>query len=372
MTPRGGLPDITFADTSSTNIVTNAVSVFEKLTGETLAPADPRRVFIQALCTIIAQQRQLIDYSAKQNLLTYSEGDALDHMGYLMSVERLDAQAALTTLRFALSAIQSGIYIIPAGTQVTTSTIIFLTQESLEIPAGSLTGDVIAYAAEPGEKGNGFLPGQVNAMVTPLPFIASVTNLTETTSGADIESDENYAERIHLAPDSFSSAGPEAAYIYWTRTANQNIKSVSVVSPTPGLVEVRPLLANGDLPSEELLAQVAEVLSATTVRPLTDRVSVLVPTGIDYELNAKYWISTTDKNKASAIQTAATAALNEYLIWQRSEQGRDINPDELTAKLKAAGVKRVEISSPVFTVVGRTEVARETSVSCTYQGLEDG
>lgn len=209
-------------------------------------------------------------------------------------------------------------------------------------------------------------------MVTPLPFIASVTNLTETTSGADIESDENYAERIHLAPDSFSSAGPEAAYIYWTRTANQNIKSVSVVSPTPGLVEVRPLLANGDLPSEELLAQVAEVLSATTVRPLTDRVSVLVPTGIDYELNAKYWISTTDKNKASAIQTAATAALNEYLIWQRSEQGRDINPDELTAKLKAAGVKRVEISSPVFTVVGRTEVARETSVSCTYQGLEDG
>lgn len=43
--PRGGLPDITFADSDPSQIVTRAIRGFEAITGETLAPADPRRLF---------------------------------------------------------------------------------------------------------------------------------------------------------------------------------------------------------------------------------------------------------------------------------------------------------------------------------------
>ncbi len=54
--PRGGLPDITFADSDPSQIVTRAIRGFEAITGETLAPADPRRLFIQSLCSVIIQQ----------------------------------------------------------------------------------------------------------------------------------------------------------------------------------------------------------------------------------------------------------------------------------------------------------------------------
>ncbi|EMV2757991.1 baseplate J protein, partial [Escherichia coli] len=92
--PRGGLPDITFADSNPTDITTRSIRAFESITGETLAPADPRRLFILSLCEIIIQQRKAIDFSAKQNLLTYGGGEYLDHIGYLTDTPRLEAQSA--------------------------------------------------------------------------------------------------------------------------------------------------------------------------------------------------------------------------------------------------------------------------------------
>jgi phage-related baseplate assembly protein len=64
-------------------------------------------------------------------------------------------------------------------------------------------------------------------------------------------------------------------------------------------------------------------------------------------------------------------AVSEYITWQTSEIGRDINPDELLQRIKAAGVKRVEMSSPVFTVVKDTQVAQCSAQTVTYGGLED-
>ncbi|WP_145517813.1 baseplate assembly protein [Yersinia mollaretii] len=372
MIPRGNLPPIHFAEKSPSAIVSDAVSVFEKLSDITLAPADPRRVFIESLCALIVQQRMIIDFAARQNLLSYATNEYLDALGYLLGVRRLGSQSSITTLKLVLSMAQPGVYIVPVGTQFTHGTLIFESTELLQIPRGSLSGEVKVKAMIPGVASNGLLPGQINTLVTPLPFVESVSNMTTTSGGADIEDDENFAERIHLAPDSFSVAGPEEAYQYWTRSVNQLIRSVSVVSPSPGMVEVRPLLASGDLPSEDLLREVREVLSASAVRPLTDCVKVLSPTIIPYKLNCCYWISTTNKSRAADIQSRAEGAVQTFLLWQRSEQGRDINPDQLTALLKNAGVKRVDISSPVFTVIGKTEVAQESQMSVKFMGVEDG
>lgn len=371
--PRGGLPEITFVDSDPTLIVERSVKAFEAITGETLAPADPRRLFIQSLCTIIVQQRKAIDYTGKQNLLSYAEGAGLDHLGYMTDTARLEAQSALTTFQFKLSSVMSSAYSIPAGTQVATGNgVFFAVDEAVDIPAGELTTTVGGHAEIPGIAGNGFLPGQINSLVTPLPYIDSVENLTESNSGTDREDDDNYAERIQLSPEKLSTAGPIDAYIYWTRTASQAIKAVDVDTPTPGVVEIRALLSNGDLPSDELLQQISNVLSATTIRPFTDSVYTLQPTGVDYDIGVKYWISSDDKSRASSIQQAVNEALSEYVIWQRSAMGRDINPDELTKLLKNAGAKRLEITSPVFTVIAKTQVAREAAVSCDYEGLEDG
>ncbi|MCV4697627.1 baseplate J/gp47 family protein, partial [Escherichia coli] len=89
----------------------------------------------------------------------YGEGEYLDHIGYLTDTPRLEAQSALTTFEFNLSTKLSGIYTIPAGTQVSTGNgVIFQTDILLEIPAGKTVGTVSGYAVVPGLSGNGFLP----------------------------------------------------------------------------------------------------------------------------------------------------------------------------------------------------------------------
>lgn len=51
--------------------------------------------------------------------------------------------------------------------------------------------------------------------------------------------------------------------------------------------------------------------------------------------------------------------------------GRDINPDELLARLKAAGAKRIRLRTPIFTRLSDVEIARETAVTVRFGGIED-
>ncbi|WP_318253538.1 baseplate J/gp47 family protein [Selenomonas sp. AB3002] len=54
-------------------------------------------------------------------------------------------------------------------------------------------------------------------MVDPLPFVASVTNLTATAGGADVETDDSYRLRIQQAPESYSCAGSKGPISFGQR-----------------------------------------------------------------------------------------------------------------------------------------------------------
>lgn len=58
-------------------------------------------------------------------------------------------------------------------------------------------------------------------------------------------------------------------------------------------------------------------------------------------------------------------------MWQTEKIGRDINPSYLIQKMMEAGIKRVEVKSPVFTVLNDKTVARTGTVSVTYGGVEN-
>lgn len=368
--PRFNLPDITFAEKSAQQIEADIVNRYAQITGQSLAPADPRRKFIQAIVPILAQQRALIDFSAKQNLLGYSAGDYLDHIGALTKTERLQPSYAKTTVRFNLStAVQQTI---PAGTRVTAGDgVFFATIQDVTVQVGQTYADVECQCTQAGEIGNGYLPGQINLLVDPLQWVKSVTNITESEGGADIEADDPYAERIHQAPKSFSVAGPDGAYLYWARTANQSIIDVSVRSPSPGMVEIRPLLTGGGIPGQEILDAVLAVLSAKTIRPLTDNVQVLAPEQVSYDISLTYWISTNDASLAASIQTKVNQAVEDYKTWQKSKLGRDIDPSELITRVKNAGAKRVVVTLPAYQLIQSYQVAKDNLVTVTYGGLED-
>lgn len=372
------LPDIKFADTDARRIETLVVSGFESaarvagMSDFRLFPGDPRRLFLQSVALLIVQQNALIDKTGKGNLLRFAGEDTIQDLGYLFGSrgDILQASPALTTIEFRLSAARPTVTTIPAGTRVTAGDIIFRTQRNLDIPAGILTGTVTAEAEITGMSGNGLLPGQINTLVDRHPFVESIVNITESIGGADIEDIEAYRARLRLVPSSFSVAGPDGAYEFWAKTASPSIIDVAVWMPEPGHVNVVPLLIGGQVPGQEIIDDVNRILSDRTVRPLTDFVHVLMPELAEFELNLTYWIDIANNTRATEIQAAVESAVLAYIEWQQGALGRDIIPDVLTKMVMAAGARRVEITSPVFTIVKRGHVARLTSKTVTYGGLE--
>ncbi|WP_174769340.1 baseplate assembly protein, partial [Brevibacillus centrosporus] len=202
-------------------------------------------------------------------------------------------------------------------------------------------------------------------------YIQSVSNVTTSSGGTDRESDEAYRERIHIAPESFSTAGPEGAYEYFAMSASPLIVDVSVREATPGVVEIRPLLQNGELPGQEILDLVLETCNDRKARPLTDHVQALVPEQVPYDLNVTYWIGTSNSNTVATIQSNVEQAIKDYKLWQCSKQGRDIDPSELITRVKNAGAKRAMVSSPVYQAVESYKVAKLNTENITFGGLED-
>lgn len=365
-------PEVSFAGKDPAEIESAIITTYEAVSGRKIYPGDPVRLFLEAVAAIIVQQRVLIDYTGKMNLLYYSEGPFLQHLGFLVGTPILDPQPAITTLRYTLSATQAGVFTIPAGEQATDGRTIFATTSALNIPAGQLTGTVTAKAITTGTIGNGLVAGQINVQVQPRPLVQSVSNTTTSSGGSNVEDDESYRERIRLAPGQFSVAGPTAAYEYWARSASQSIDMVSVVSPTPGQVKVYPLIQGGVLPTTDIINAVDAVLNSDTIRPLTDQVEVLAPTSASYQIEVQYWIGSGNSSQSVAIQAAVTQAVNDYAMWQRSRIGRDITPDELIKRMMIAGAKRVNVISPAFTVVAASAVAQDSGTpTISYQGIEN-
>lgn len=366
------LPDVNFAEKSASSIETSVITTYEAISGRKLYPADPIRLFLESIALLIVQQRALIDYSAKQNLLGYAQGDFLDHIGVLVGITRLPAAKAQTTLRFTLSAAQNSVLVIPAGTRATVdSSIFFATKDVQNIPVGVTSIDIAAECIEVGTVGNGFLPGQINIMVDPLPWIKAIENTTVSQGGADNESDNDYRGRILIAPEEYSSAGPEGAYISQAKKASTLIQDISVTSPSPGDVEICVLLKNGDIPGVDILDLVHQACNARNVRPLTDNVTVIAPKVVNYAIGITYYIAADRQANALAIQAAVNQAVADFVLWQKTKLGRDINPSELISLIMQAGAKRVVVSAPTDTVLTNNQVAVAQNISASFGGVEN-
>lgn len=372
--PRWGLPEVNFLETDAETIRSQIITGFEQASGDTLAAGDPRRLFLLSIADVIIQQRTAINLAAQQNLLSYAQGGYLDALGQLLAVERMAESKAVTTIEFTLSQALGSVYTIPAGTQVTNGVVTFETDEDLLIPIGQTKGEVSASCTVAGPVGNDYLAGQISTIVTPMTFVSGAQNTTITTGGAAAESDSDFADRIRLAPNSFSVAGPEKAYVYHAKSVSPAIIDVKVDSPTPGEVDVYVLLTDGTLPTEDTLEQIEEHLSDENIRPLTDYVVVKAPTASNYEIELHYWINQEDSSKAAQIQADVEEAVEQYRLWQQTKIGRDITPGKLLQLVFAAGASRVDDSKlkpAAWKKLEAMQVAQCTKVNVVYEGYKD-
>lgn len=365
-------PNIDFVEADTEKLVNTMIQSYEMFTGRTLYPADPTRLFILWIADIIIQERVNIDFSAKQNIPRYAEGEYLDSLAEIFKdTFRLEPEKAKTTLRFTLSVALEVATTIPAGSRVTVDgELVFATLQSLTIPAGSMSGDVVAECLTAGEIGNGFVPGQISQLIDIFPYFGSAENMTESTGGADKESDEAFYKRMRESVETFSTAGSLGAYEYYAKSASALIVDVKATSPTPGVVDVRVLLQGGVLPGEEILNEVSEILTADRVRPMTDNVMVAAPETIPYDIDFTYYTQVggalSDEVAAENIETAVA----QFKQWQAAKMGRDINPSYLVSLLMQTGVKRVEVRSPVFATVAENAVALNGKTTVVNGGVE--
>lgn len=372
------LPDVSFIDGVTLDdiqqqMVQDYLDKYEELTGESteLTRADPVSLILYACSVQIFQAMLYVDRAGKQDLLKYSYGEFLDNLAALKGIAREPAKPAVVTMRFSLAAIRPDTVAIPQGTRVSNGDLYFETDEYTEIPSGDTYADVTATCQTDGEDGNGLLPGEINVLVDPIAYVASVANTESTVGGTDIEDDDTLASRVYIAPSKYSVAGPEEAYRYWITEFNSSISDVYLSSPEAGQVLIEFILEGGELPNEAMVRSLADYLANENIRPLTDEVIVQLPAIATFNVNVQYWINRSDINKAATIQAAVEQAVTDYVSWQQSKIGRDINPDKLISLMEQAGAKRVAVTEPVFSVMPDATIGRIGTKAVSYGGIEN-
>lgn len=379
------LPDISFIDKMTIEDVQSfLISKYEQKYAElserdsySLPKASIYRIILNANAELIYQALQYIDRAGKQNMLKDTYGEYLDNLAALKGVKRNPAQAATVTMRFALESARGSATGIPAGTRVSDGgDVYFSVPEYTEIPPSAAFVDCKVKCLAAGKSGNGFAVGEINVLVDPVMYIDSVVNIDESANGADVETDDALRKRVFYAPSAYSCAGPIDAYVYWVKSFSNNIADIGVITEeSTATVEIRVLLEDGKLPDESFLNSLLEYISADDKKPLTDLIRVSAPVPFEYSINFKYYINQSDKAKATMIQSAVTNAVEKYRKWQNEKIGRDINPDKLREYVMAAGAKRVEITSPVYSEISDDKVAsltqNENSIKIEYGGLEN-
>ncbi|AXI83130.1 baseplate assembly protein [Xylella taiwanensis] len=187
---------------------------------------------------------------------------------------------------------------------------------------------------------------------------------------AVMERDAQFRRRIVLAPEGYSVAGPEGAYIYHAISAHADVLDVSATSPAPGEVVVTVLSrrANGQ-PSQEVLDAVMASVNHESVRPMTDHVTVQPAQITDYQVHAR--LHTYAGPDAAVVLSEAQRRVTAYTT-EAFRLGRDIALSGLYAGLHVEGIQRVELNTPQQgLIIGRTQAARCTDITLVHGGVDE-
>ena len=384
--PFDNFPDIDFVETDPRAIEQGIISGFEGASHEaghpvSLAHGDPRRLFLLSIAAQIIQERVIQNGTARQELVKYADGAALDNLLVYWGPpgRRLEAASAKTTLEFTLPAVMSSSVVVPAGTQVGASDkIAFATDTEAVIQAGQRSVTVSATAIEPGTAHNGYTPGQITRIQNwDVSFAVTATNTTESGGGADRETDQAFRDRGYLLPMHVAVGGTAENYKERVLRVNPGIVDVAVWNreehtgnkDDAGTVMINPLMSGGKIPTQAVLDEVVENLFSRRFRKIGDKVIVEAPVVVNYTIDLTFYVDRANSVSAESIRNSVTQAVTGFVDDTRIQLGVDINTTDLIARIRNAGALRVTVKSPKQTVVSVNEVAIPTEIKVNYGGL---
>jgi phage-related baseplate assembly protein len=383
------LPIPIFIERDPVVIVAEMKADYEARTGRTLEPAQVEQLLINAFAYRELLIRNQIQDAALQNLVAFARFPMLDYLGELVGVVRLTSQPAQTTLLLTLVT-GHGDVVIPSGLRVssTDGRAIFELIQDTPVLAADDTVEVIAVAQTNGELANDYAIGTISVILDPQPYLETASNTTVSESGSDEENDDALRERIRLAPNSFSTAGPYKAYEYWARTASPLIIDVavdnrhyqsgdtipagySIGDVIPGTVEIFPLVEGLTTTPPEILTAVETILNADRIRPLNDVIFVTSPTAVNTDITVG--LTLYDGAVQSDILPIVQANLEAFRDGRRKLLGQDIVISQIKALCIIDGVYDANVTVPASNlIIGSTEFANITDINVTVTGTNEG
>jgi phage-related baseplate assembly protein len=181
------------------------------------------------------------------------------------------------------------------------------------------------------------------------------------------EDDDPFRERIQLAFEGLTTAGPRASYILHARNASGLVADATAESPAPCNVTVTVLSTEGSgQASPELLATVKAALNDEDVRPVGDRLTVQGAQILNFSINAILHMSSVGP-EADASLAEATSRLAAW-INPRKRLGVEVARSAIDAQLHIAGVSRVELPGWVDLAPTKAQAAFCTGYTVTVAG----
>lgn len=187
------------------------------------------------------------------------------------------------------------------------------------------------------------------------------------------EDDDSLRARTQLAPEGFSVAGPQGAYIFHGLSAAPELKDLSAVGPEahkePGVVKIYALARQpGERVGQDILEKVYQALNADGVRPLADKLEVYPANLVSYQIKAE--LVTYPGPDPEVVLALADKAIKE-LVDRLYRLGHDIRLSAITAALHQSGCQRVEITEPAQDLVlGYDQAGWCQDLVLSYRGVD--
>ena len=415
-------PDPVFSEPDALKAEEELQAEYTILTGKQLFPAQPETLLANWAAYLKTVTETNIQYTGEQCLVNFADNQNLDQLGTFWDAPRLAAEPAIVTLQFSVDAVKVTDTFIPQGTRVRTSdrAFIFATNDIFFIPAGELSGSILATATQPGLGGNGYVTDTITELIDPVFDIDSVTNTTTSSSGRDSENDDEYRARLLEAPNKITVAGSIDQYKFISKTVDGDIIDVGIESPTgtkrfqeiqaAGLqlsqeildyltaqlidvssiaaedlapltyqyiqiprytVDIYILTAEG-LPSTDLITKVQDYFDQPETRPLTDVPRVFSPITQEQQINVN--VTLLEGADTSTIQQRLDDALAAYVKEITSVMGVDIVPSQIVDRLSIQGeTYHVQVLQPANIVaIAFNEFPTITATTITIIGENEG
>lgn len=160
---------------------------------------------------------------------------------------------------------------------------------------------------------------------TPRRVIAEATD----TAPAVMEDDETYRQRLALAPEAWSTAGPVGAYLFWALSASGDVLDVAAYSEDEGVClapRIRVVILPRDGLSEDdkaaLIVAVKDALNRVRVRPMGDLVTVEFATPLTFNVSAHLRIR--QGASAAIVKAEAEKRILQYCSGRLRWIGDDV------------------------------------------------